>query len=127
VKKSVVIVDDSYHATKQLAAFFDEKLEFTIAGTGADGYEAVNLYKKHKPDLLTLDITMPNMNGVDAVREIMGQFSDAKIIMITAVRGQEASKCLKLGAKEIIFKPLKLSSPEYIKEFRTKVEMVVSS
>jgi two-component system chemotaxis response regulator CheY len=79
-----------------------------IIGEAKDGIEAVDLYADKRPDCITMDIVMPRMNGIDAVREIMGFDPNAKIIMVTAL-GQEAFvlDAIKAGAREFIIKPFR--------------------
>ena len=71
-----------------------------------DGIEGVDAYKEYKPDLITLDITMPRLTGNGALKEIMEYDSNANVIMITAA-GQEDKilEALKCGAKRFITKP----------------------
>lgn len=75
-------------------------------GEGQDGNEAVQKYMELKPDVVTMDIVMPRVNGIEAVREIMKKDPNAKIVMISAL-GQEAmvKEALELGAKDFIVKP----------------------
>ncbi len=72
----------------------------------SDGQEAVELFFKHKPDLVLMDITMPNKDGITALREIMQKKKDAYIIMISAMGQQEATiEAIQSGAKSFIIKP----------------------
>ena len=71
-----------------------------------DGQDAVNLYKKEKPDLVTMDITMERMNGMDAAKEILQMDKNAKIVMVTSL-GQEKmlQECVQAGVRDYIVKP----------------------
>lgn len=93
-----------------------------IVGEASNGKEAVEKYQQLKPDLVTMDIVMPEMDGISAVKEIMKIDPNARIIMITAV-GQEAKvmEALKSGAKGYIVKPFQ--APKVIEE----VNRVLSS
>lgn len=122
--KTVVIVDDSKFLIKQIAQFFEKNLGFQVVATGFDGNEAVELYKKHKPDLITLDITMPNKDGQEAMKEIYAEFPDANVLMISAVRGDAMLECMNMGAKGYIEKPLKFTDPEFVKDFQETVEEI---
>lgn len=72
--KSVIVVDDSKFLVKQIADFFEKQMGFNVLATGNDGVEALDLYRTHKPDLITLDITMPNKDGQQAMQEIIQNF-----------------------------------------------------
>jgi two-component system chemotaxis response regulator CheY len=121
MSKSVVIVDDSKFLIKQVVDFFENQLGFKVVATGNDGNEAVELYKKYKPDLITLDITMPNRDGMDALKEILNEFPDANILMISAVRGSAMLECMNGGAKGYIEKPLKFADSEFVTDFKDTV------
>jgi len=77
-----------------------------VVGEAGDGMEAVKLYRQHKPDLTTMDITMPKMDGIQAVAHIHEENPLARIIMVTAL-GQRAiiTDALKAGASDFIVKP----------------------
>lgn len=77
-----------------------------IVGEAGDGMEAVQLYRQHKPDLATMDITMPKMDGIQAVAHIHEENPLARIIMVTAL-GQRTiiTDALKAGASDFIIKP----------------------
>jgi len=124
MSKSVVIVDDSKFLIKQIVDFFQNTLKFDVVGTGNDGNDAVELYRSHKPDLITLDITMPNKDGQQAMKEIYSEFPDANIIIISAVRGDAMLECMSMGAKGYIEKPLKFNNEEFVEEFKKTVEEV---
>ncbi|ASJ16089.1 two-component system response regulator [Thermococcus chitonophagus] len=101
----ILIVDDAAFMRMLLKKILTQA-GHEVVGEASNGKEAVELYKKLKPDLVTMDIVMPEMDGITAVKEIMKIDPNAKIIMITAV-GQEAKvmEALKSGAKGYIVKP----------------------
>jgi len=70
-----------------------------------NGREAVEVYKKVKPDIVLMDVLMPNMNGIEATKEILKIDQNAKIIGVTAFASSKGQELLKAGAKEIIEKP----------------------
>jgi two-component system chemotaxis response regulator CheY len=121
----VVIIDDSSLLVKKLADFFTYKLNCEVVATGNDGDEAIALYRKHRPDLLTMDITMPNKDGCTATSEILEEFPDANILVISAVHGEIMLDCLTAGAKGYIEKPLRLTDAEYEADFRRTVKGVL--
>lgn len=101
-----VIVDDSSFMRTILRKIIEKKEYYKVEGEGTTGNEAVKLALRFKPDVLTLDITMPNMDGIEAVSEILKVSPDTKIIMISAM-GQEKKiiDAIKAGAKDFIIKP----------------------
>lgn len=104
-KGTVLIVDDSRMSRKVLKNLLEEEGYSVIAEAG-DGLEAIDAYKKCRPDLITLDITMPNMDGIDALKELIEYDPDVTAVMITAAGQQnKLIEALKIGAKKFITKP----------------------
>jgi len=68
---------------------------------------------------------MPNKDGKAALEEILGEFPDARIMMISAVKGSAMLECLSLGAKGYVEKPLKFNDAEFISDFKATVEEVL--
>lgn len=104
----VMIVDDSMFIAKQLSQILTSE-GFEIAATANDGVEALERYKELHPnvDVVTMDITMPNMNGVDALEKIIEFDKEARVVMISALGKQDLVKqALLMGAKNYIVKPL---------------------
>ncbi len=104
----VLIVDDSMFVTKQISQILSSE-GFDIVGTGKDGQEGLEKYKEIYPnvDFVTMDITMPRMDGVTAMEKILEFDKEAKVIMISALGKQDlVKKSLLLGAKNYIVKPL---------------------
>lgn len=103
--KLILIADD--------AAFMRKMVRMTLSEAGltdvveaTDGVEAVELYREKKPDLVLLDITMAHMNGLDALREIIGSDPEAKVIMCTAIGQQQTvMEALAIGAADYVVKP----------------------
>ena len=101
----ILIVDDAKFMRMTLSNIL-MKGEHEIVGEGENGKDAIRLYRELKPDLVTMDITMPEMNGIDAVREIKKEFSDAKVIMCSAMGQQKmVVEAIEAGAKDFIVKP----------------------
>ena len=105
--KRVMVVDDSVIAASKLRVAL-ETLGHTVVGSSATGAEAPALYRELHPDFVTMDIVMPDMDGVEATRQIVAEFPDAIIIMVTSL-GQErmVMDALKAGAVGYILKPIK--------------------
>lgn len=101
----VMIVDDAAFLRAVLKDIVRE-LGLEVACEAANGEEAVRKYSSCRPDLVTMDITMPEMDGIRAVKEIIRQFPEARIIMCSAM-GQHklVLDALQAGAKDFIVKP----------------------
>ncbi len=105
--KTVVIVDDTVFMRMTLKKSL-ESFDYEVVGEGSNGFEAVSLYKRHKPDLITMDITMPKKDGLEAVKEIIAIDAEARIIMVSAM-GQKSRviDAITAGAKDFIVKPFR--------------------
>lgn len=79
---------------------------YEIAGEASNGAEAVEMYKKLKPDLVTMDIVMPEKDGIQALQEILHDDPSAKVVMVTAIDQRDSlMKAIRLGAADYIVKP----------------------
>ncbi len=105
--KRVLIADDAAFMRMAIKAILD-KNGFEVIGEAENGHIAVRKYKELKPDIVTMDITMPEMTGLDALKSIKEIDPGAKVIMISAM-GQEGMvrEAITLGAKSFIVKPFK--------------------
>ena len=102
---TVLIVDDSKMSRTMLRNIL-EKANYSVIMEAANGADGVEAYKKCKPDIVTLDITMPQMDGLEALTNILAYDPNAKAIMITAAGQQDKLiQALKTGAKRFINKP----------------------
>lgn len=101
----VLIVDDAAFMRMMIKDIL-EKNGFEITGEASNGLKAVELYKKERPDVVTMDITMPDMDGIEAVKAIKEFDPTAKVIMCSAM-GQQTMvmDAIKAGAKDFIVKP----------------------
>ncbi len=101
----VLIVDDAAFMRMMIKNILG-KAGYEIVGEAENGAQAVSKFKEMQPDLITMDITMPEMDGITAVKEIMKMDSSAKIIMCSAM-GQQAMviDAIQAGAKDFIVKP----------------------
>ena len=103
--KKIMVVDDSSLIRKMLRQLL-EKNGYAVVAEAVNGEEAVALYDSAKPDLVTLDVTMPVMDGVEALKKIMEKDAAAKVIMLTAAGQKDRiMEALKVGAKAFISKP----------------------
>ncbi|UFU01372.1 response regulator [Radiobacillus kanasensis] len=83
-----------------------KKLEHTVVGEAENGIQAVEMYKTFEPDLVLLDITMPEKTGIDALREIKEFDPKANVVMCSAMGQQKlVVDAIELGAKDFIVKP----------------------
>ena len=103
--KRVLIVDDANFMRMMLKDILKDT-DYDVCGEAENGLEAVTRYKELKPDVVTLDITMPEMSGLDALKKIKEIDPNAKCIMCSAM-GQQAMvlDAIKSGAKDFIVKP----------------------
>ncbi|MBW8886217.1 MAG: response regulator [Fibrobacteres bacterium] len=126
MKRKVVIVDDSKFLLSALKDFFQEGQigEYEVVATGSNGVQAVDLYRRHRPDLMTLDITMPVKDGKTALAEILKEFPTARVLMISALTGSSVLECVKIGAKGYIEKPLRFEDEDFRKDFSETLEEV---
>jgi two-component system chemotaxis response regulator CheY len=101
----ILVCDDSAFMRMMLKKVLVEN-GHEIVGEAGDGMEAVQLYRRYNPDVATMDITMPKMDGIEAVKHIHEEYPLARIIMVTAL-GQRAiiTDALKAGAVDFIVKP----------------------
>jgi two-component system chemotaxis response regulator CheY len=119
--RTVLIVDDVAFVRKTLAEIF-RSAHFQVVGEAEDGARAVELYNQLQPDLVTMDIVMPNLSGIDATRKILRANKDAKVVIISAM-GQESlvMEAINVGARDYILKPF--SAADVLKT----VERVITS
>ncbi|HEB30689.1 hypothetical protein LCGC14_2153960 [marine sediment metagenome] len=103
--KRILIVDDATFIRTMVKDILVPK-GYEIAGEATNGNEALVQYEKLKPDLVTMDITMKEKDGLEAARDILMKFPEARIIMVTAL-GQEKMlvDSIKLGVKDFVVKP----------------------
>lgn len=101
----ILIVDDAKFMRMTLSNIL-RKANHEVVGEGENGLDAIQLYRELNPDLVTLDITMPEMSGLDAVKEIKKEFPQAKVIMCSAMGQQKmVVEAIEAGAKDFIVKP----------------------
>ena len=107
-KIRVLVVDDSMFVAKQLGQILTSE-GYEVVATAVDGKDGVDKYKELCPnvDLVTMDITMPRMDGITALEQIVAFDKNARVVMVSALGKEElVKKSLLLGAKNYIVKPL---------------------
>ena len=103
--KNVLIVDDSRTSRKVLRDIL-ERAGYSIVGEAVNGQEGFDEYMKLKPDIVTMDITMPVLDGIDSLKLIREADPNAKVVMITAAgQKHKMMEAVKLGAAEFVAKP----------------------
>jgi len=107
-KKKILIVDDAQFTRNMLKKIISKIDQIEVIGEASNGVEAISLYKKLNPDLVTMDLVMPEKGGIEATEAILKINPKAMIIIVSAL-GQEALvlEAAKKGAKDFIQKPFK--------------------
>jgi two-component system chemotaxis response regulator CheY len=103
--KRLLIVDDALFMRKRIREIA-ESAGWEIAGEAEDGEQAVAIYQQEKPDLVTLDIVMPKLDGVSALKKLMQHDPQARVVMVSAVNQKpKLIECIQAGAIDFIVKP----------------------
>src|SRR5699024_3914873 len=103
--KNILVVDDAAFMRMKLKDIL-EKNGYTVVGEAANGLEAVTMYQELQPDLVTMDITMPEMDGIDALKQIKAADAAADVIMWSAMGQQGMVRdAMKAGGLNFIVKP----------------------
>jgi len=112
--KKILVVDDSVAIYRQLQKMLQEIGGYEVVGHAQNGAEAIKLYKILKPDLVLMDIVMPMMDGIQALRTLMRMDSQARVVVVSSVGGaaQKVEEALRLGARNVVSKPFE---PEKLK------------
>ena len=101
----VMAVDDHPLLREGIAALIGSEDDMELIGEASNGREALDLFRKHQPDITLMDLQMPEMNGIDAIGAIRGEFPDARIIILTTHPGDvQVSRALKAGARGYLLK-----------------------
>ena len=102
---NILIVDDDFLVAGALKTILETQEDFHVPACGSDGSEAAALFRQHRPDVLLMDIRMKDMNGLDASADILREFPEARILLLTTFSDDEyIIKALKLGAKGYLLK-----------------------
>jgi len=105
--KTVLIVDDVDFVRSTLANILNAA-KYQIVGEAKDGISAIELYAKLKPDIVTMDVVMPRMSGIEATKRITKMDQDAKIVIISAMEQEHlVMEAINAGARDYVLKPFK--------------------
>ena len=105
----VLVVDDALFMRKRICEIA-ESAGWIVAGEAKDGNEAVACFQRERPDLVTLDIVMPNADGVSALKRILEVDPNARVVMVSAVNQKDKlAECIDAGAIDFIVKPFDAS------------------
>ena len=105
-RKTFLLADDATFIRKILRDMIEQNEDFTVIGEAGDGKEAVEKATVLQPDVMTMDITMPEMDGFEALPLIISKSPRTKVIVVSAIANQEQIlKALRRGAVDFIMKP----------------------
>jgi DNA-binding NarL/FixJ family response regulator len=101
----ILAVDDHVLVREGIAVLFNSEPDMALVAEASNGREAVQQFRAHRPDITLMDLQMPEMNGLDAIIAIRGEFPDAKIIVLTTYKGDvQILRALKAGARGYLLK-----------------------
>ena len=101
----ILAVDDHPMLRQGIAALIADEPDITLVAEAANGREAIQQFRAHHPDVTLMDLQMPEMNGLDAIITIRGEFPDARIIVLTTYTGDvQARRALQAGARAYLLK-----------------------
>lgn len=105
--KKVLVVDDSLSVARQLEKIINESGDFICVGHAKNGADAIKMNHSENPDIICMDMNMPGMDGLTALRSLAVLDKEVKVIMVTSLGGvgDKFAEALKLGAKSVISKP----------------------
>jgi len=105
-RPTVLLCDDS-RALRMLAASQLEEAGFTVVGEAGNGHEALGQYRALKPDLVLLDLVMPERDGRQALADILAEDPQAKVVILSSLGAQsDIEQCLRMGARSYLQKPI---------------------
>jgi len=104
---SILTVDDHPLLRDGIAALINSQPDMKVVAEASDGREAIQRYREHRPDITLMDLRMPEVDGIDAMTEIMRDHPDARVIVLTTYRGDALIvRALKAGAQGYLLKGL---------------------
>jgi DNA-binding NarL/FixJ family response regulator len=104
-KIRILTVDDHPILRQGISALLEDESDMSLVAEAANGHEAIQQFRTHRPDVTLMDLQMPEMNGLDAMIAIRGEFPDARIIVLTTYTGDvQATRALQAGARAYLLK-----------------------
>ncbi len=105
--KKVLIVDDSISVSRQLQKILADSGDFEVIGHARNGLEAIKMYQAERPDIICMDMNMPEMDGLTTLRTLKTMNKGIQVIMVTSLGGvgDKYIEAIKLGARDVISKP----------------------
>ncbi len=128
-KLNVLLVDDSRTALDKLESILGEIEDLSIVGTAQTGAAAIRLTNESRPDLVLLDIVMPGLDGLSALRTIRSMHPDVEVAMVSSLGGDpsKAEEAFKLGACQVIAKPFDAEMIEaLVEKVRSELQTAAS-
>lgn len=123
---SILVVDDSKFMSKALKRGL-QGLGYQVLGVGHDGIQGLELFQQLNPEVVMLDVTMPNMDGLDCLSEILKLNSEARVIMLSAIQDEEVvQQCRDAGAIDYLQKPVRFDNQDDAERVRAAIEMAAS-
>lgn len=123
----IVLCDDSNTILLLLAKQLQDA-GHTISGKAMDGNEGLRVFLETKPDVILLDVTMPNKDGTECLKDILDHDPNAKVIMVSALKEQSVAKeCTEQGAKAFISKENILNKDAFKRDVLSVIERVVNN
>ena len=103
----ILTVDDHPLFRNGIAALLATQPDMSLVGEASTGRDAIRQFREHRPDITLMDLQMPDMNGLDALSAICGEFPDARVIMLTTYTGDvQIMRAMKVGARAYLLKNL---------------------
>ncbi|HTF65578.1 MAG TPA: response regulator transcription factor [Edaphobacter sp.] len=105
IKIKVLAVDDHPLLREGIAAVIEGEEDIELVAEAVNGHEAIELFRRHRPDVTLMDLQMPGMNGIDAIVAIRTEFPNARFVVLTTYQGDvQALRALKAGASGYLLK-----------------------